>query len=695
MKNTIAFLLAAIAAIVPIHAQTIPNAVPPPSAEMQFLDANGLPLAGGQIFTYAAGTTTPQATYTSSSAGTPNTNPVILDAAGRAQIWIGPQSYKFVVEDMNGVVQWTEDNLTDTTLNFVNYVKTAGTATLISYTPPLSQPATTVAVALNNLVTLNLNVLDYGAVCDGSTNDAQAIQNAISAAHSAGGGTVVFPAAMCAVSTSATGKDAGVNTYLQKWSNVNLRGTGGNSLSGGCLSGIVFTGGSGYLMAVGDTANQPRSSVRDMCFRGNGTGNGLELGGDPTGAITPANFFCPHVIFQDVVFSNWAVGVQYGSNSFLNEYHAVTWTANANGILYPAGVTDSGETERIYGGLFTGNSTAGINSQSSGNFTLFATNMEGNGVAIQQSSGIGQIIVHSSHFEANGAVFYAVAGAGDYPRVTVYGGDVNATSCSNTAYFQVSGTNSPYLAIYDLAQSLAGTDACPLVSADSLVNAGFESIVINNVLKGSHNLITPTTNAVNVRVGYLGQECIGCDTTGTNQALAHPGIQINSNPAAPSGLWMGPQTAINSAADWNLVRNTSSGVPFALESGLAHMFTNAVQLPGGITNSVTLSGAPGSEWDLYMQHTGTISATNVLFAHSIRPNNTDYTLYAQDGVAQWNILKFVYSTKQVSLADDYFRVDSSTGQITTSGNTSLTTSVVTGGCTMTFTNGILTAKAGC
>ena len=46
------------------------------------------------------------------------------------------------------VQQWTEDNILDTALYFVNYVKTAGTATLISYQPPNGQAPTTVAAEL-------------------------------------------------------------------------------------------------------------------------------------------------------------------------------------------------------------------------------------------------------------------------------------------------------------------------------------------------------------------------------------------------------------------------------------------------------------------------------------------------------------------------------------------------------------------
>jgi len=67
----------------------------------QFFDNNGNPLSGGKIYTYEAGTTTPLATYTSSSGNTAHTNPIILDAAGRVpaggEIWNALQLYKFVL----------------------------------------------------------------------------------------------------------------------------------------------------------------------------------------------------------------------------------------------------------------------------------------------------------------------------------------------------------------------------------------------------------------------------------------------------------------------------------------------------------------------------------------------------------------------------------------------------------------------
>lgn len=83
-------------------------------AGWQFFDNDGVPLAGGLIYVYDAGTTTPAATYTDSSAVTNNTNPIVLDSAGRtpAQIWLtAGSSYKFILKTSDGVTIKTDDNI--------------------------------------------------------------------------------------------------------------------------------------------------------------------------------------------------------------------------------------------------------------------------------------------------------------------------------------------------------------------------------------------------------------------------------------------------------------------------------------------------------------------------------------------------------------------------------------------------------
>ena len=77
---------------------------------MAFSDA-GAPLSAGLVYTYAAGTTTPLATYSDSDLTTPNANPVVLDSAGRATIYLTASSYKIVLKNSAGATVYTQDNI--------------------------------------------------------------------------------------------------------------------------------------------------------------------------------------------------------------------------------------------------------------------------------------------------------------------------------------------------------------------------------------------------------------------------------------------------------------------------------------------------------------------------------------------------------------------------------------------------------
>lgn len=66
----------------------------------QYLDGNGDPYAGAQLFTYEAGSSTKATTYQDSAGSTPHSNPIVLDANGRmpAAVWatVGA-TYKLVL----------------------------------------------------------------------------------------------------------------------------------------------------------------------------------------------------------------------------------------------------------------------------------------------------------------------------------------------------------------------------------------------------------------------------------------------------------------------------------------------------------------------------------------------------------------------------------------------------------------------
>lgn len=82
-----------------------------PSPKVQFFESNGEPLVGGKLYTYAAGTSSPLATYTDSTGNTANANPVILDSRGEANVWLGPSRYKWVLYDADDVLIWSVDGI--------------------------------------------------------------------------------------------------------------------------------------------------------------------------------------------------------------------------------------------------------------------------------------------------------------------------------------------------------------------------------------------------------------------------------------------------------------------------------------------------------------------------------------------------------------------------------------------------------
>lgn len=106
----------------------------------QFLDNSGNPLAGGKLYTYTAGSTTPRASYTTSAGSTPHTNPIVLDSYGRipsgGEVWLTEEvSYKFVLYTSLDVLLATWDNIAGmTSTGYIATEIAAGVVTAGAYT---------------------------------------------------------------------------------------------------------------------------------------------------------------------------------------------------------------------------------------------------------------------------------------------------------------------------------------------------------------------------------------------------------------------------------------------------------------------------------------------------------------------------------------------------------------------------------
>jgi hypothetical protein len=86
-----------------------------PWVKPQFCDAAGNPVASGKLYSFVAGTATPQPTYSNVGRTIANANPVLLNAAGQSatSMYLLATGYKFRLDDANNVTLWTVDDVSD------------------------------------------------------------------------------------------------------------------------------------------------------------------------------------------------------------------------------------------------------------------------------------------------------------------------------------------------------------------------------------------------------------------------------------------------------------------------------------------------------------------------------------------------------------------------------------------------------
>lgn len=127
MRTFIRLTLSILLVLGSAHAAFSQNGTIAPAPWFTGLDNNGRVINGGKLCTYAAGTSTPKATYSDVGLMTPNANPVILDPAGRATVFLSATSYKFVLRQpgtttdcTTGTILRTADNISAVPVSATN-----------------------------------------------------------------------------------------------------------------------------------------------------------------------------------------------------------------------------------------------------------------------------------------------------------------------------------------------------------------------------------------------------------------------------------------------------------------------------------------------------------------------------------------------------------------------------------------------
>jgi hypothetical protein len=165
-----------------LAAQTPPTAAQLPKTGVQLFDSNGKPLASGKVYTYQAGTSTPLATFQGWDEATPNTNPIILDSDGRANIRLTGRAYRIVAENSAGQVQWSLENVTNPTLDslFPPIQSASRDAASISYRYGAKGSGFT---SVHDVLARSLSILDFGARCDATSHPLGSIYQSLDAAR--------------------------------------------------------------------------------------------------------------------------------------------------------------------------------------------------------------------------------------------------------------------------------------------------------------------------------------------------------------------------------------------------------------------------------------------------------------------------------------------------------------------------------
>lgn len=469
-----------------------------PQGKQQYFSSAGLPLVGGKVWTYQAGTTTPLATYTDAGGLTPNTNPVILDSRGEASIFFGTAQYKIALQDSTGAAIWTQDNVgaTVTQASFLalsSSLSAASGDTLIGHQAPLSGAlATTVYKKLISTVDV---VADYGADPTGVADATSAIQAAINAVapalptnpwdlHATAGATVTIPTGKYKVSSplvvpswvnlKGAGKSASMlvsstagttvlsmgKAFTGSISGTTLTVTGvtcGNILVGDSITGLGVTAltyvtailtGTGGIGTYTVSISQTVGSTTIMVPAYHCSVSGLSINGSSlniTGLSIYASFWMTNDV--EATFCNYNGIFTYSSytGKAYNTYSFYNASAGAGyaGILCDGASVGSGSNDITFYGGSVGNCYDNIRVNNGNGIYIDSVSIQSAArIGINLNGNATGIYIGNCYFEANVLTVDGASIFGSLSFVTIENNYFTATGSSHeTKYIAGNGFN--------------------------------------------------------------------------------------------------------------------------------------------------------------------------------------------------------------------------------------------------------------
>jgi hypothetical protein len=480
-------------------------------AGAQFFDNSGVILSGGLVYTYAAGTTTPQATYTTSAGNVAHTNPIVLDSAGRVasggEIWLTDAvSYKFVTRTSTAVLIGTYDNITGNASGIVSSLAASSGSSLVGF---IQSGTGAVATTVQTKLRESVSVKDFGATGNGTTDDTAAIQLAVTAVYT-NGKSLYFPAGTYLMSSTITMG----NTTATAATYCHFYGDGNNSVikvTAANVNPFLWQGPNPDVDGGGNRIDG-RILIEKMRFLGPSSAS------SNTNSIGVKFYGVQGIILQDCTFNGWRDGEYYQNCDIVSRYNIYSQT-NYNAVNSAAtgyAITGAGQLNSFnsYGGLIANSTNFGVSYVGGISPCFFGTNFVLNATSLRFSpnnAGGNTVTVNPV---INGCYF-----EGDTATSIIFGGGNGIVRGG-----VIKGCN------------LLSASATPLITIANYSNALGRGLISNNTydigFSGS-SFITQASSAQKIDVNNLNDTPIGDITPSTGVfTTVNSGIILKPNIAS-------------------------------------------------------------------------------------------------------------------------------------------------------------------